>query len=424
MQQQGHGIVGSAARSSDVNANESRRKDRPMTNKIVAISDVHLGQPDPIGAEKAGEYSLLSTRVTGNYVQKFADAVRAFADGDKVTLLVAGDFLDLSLAYVEDALCDMRELLKAVKVDEIVYLIGNHDIQMWSLHCEEKNLLSVLRAGKIPSNDPRDPNSKALYKVTSNAGEPFTLLQPLVDEIYGAGKVPITIAYPSYTRQLPDGSLLYSMHGHLIGGIYTKLSELLQSKLAGLPRDRVAATVNQPLIGLIYWLLGEMGEGLGADGLLQEIYTDLEKGDNSRIKEIVDRFVALLLPDGIIGGVPDSWERAAVASLIMSKIGNVLPQAASPGACKDRHADVTKTLDELLNWILSVSPVKESVADTTHVTHIISGHTHDRWCHEYPGKRTISWNLSTWLVEPKHALPQTGFLGIDTKGVASWIDVR
>jgi len=395
-----------------------------MTNKIVAISDTHLGQPDPQDAPKEGEYSLLSTRVAGNYVQKFADAVATFAHGDKVTLLIAGDFLDLSLAYMEDALIDMRELLKAIKVDEIVYLIGNHDIELWGLHCAEANLLSSLRAGKIPSHGTLGQHDKVIYKITPSTGEPFTLLQPLVDQVYGAGKVPITIAYPSFTRQLADGSVLHCMHGNLCGGLYTQLSDLLEDKLEGLPRDRVAATVNHPVIDFIYWLLGEMGEGMGADGLLQQIYLELEKGGDSSIKDLVDRFVAALLPDGIVPGIPDRWERALVAKLIMSKLHNLLPSPGSVGVSKDRHSDADKTHEGVLHWIQTVSPVKESVADLTHTTYIVNGHTHDQWRHEYPGTRTISWNLGTWLVEPKHPLPPTGFLGFDGNGAAQWIEVK
>ena len=76
------------------------------------------------------------------------------------------------------------------------------------------------------------------------------------------------------------------------------------------------------------------------------------------------------------------------------------------------------------NPSLVPSPIKDSVADLGHTTHVVIGHTHDQWRHEYPGTRTISWNLGTWLVEPKHPVPPTGFLGFDTTGAARWIDVK
>ena len=79
-------------------------------SKIVAISDPHLGQN---GVDGLGQYSLLSTKVPQNLVAQFAQATAAFAAGDPITLLVAGDFLDLSLAYAEDALADLYALLSA-----------------------------------------------------------------------------------------------------------------------------------------------------------------------------------------------------------------------------------------------------------------------------------------------------------------------
>jgi len=387
-----------------------------MTNKIVAISDPHLGQS---GTDTMGQYSLLSTRSTRNLVHEFADAVTRYAGADKVSLVVTGDLLDLSLSFMEDALTDLRALLAALKIDEIIYPIGNHDIKMWELHCEDKNLLASLRLGNVPSSDPSDATSKALYHITPSAGEPFSLLQHLVDQIYGVGKVPIKIAYPSYTIPLPDGGLGYFFHGHLHTKLYTEISDLLQDRLAAFPHDRVAATVNEPMIGLIYWLLGEMGEGLGADGLVERIYTDLQKGDDSQIKGIVERVVAKVVPGGLIARA----ERALLTSFIMHHIGNVLPSKS--GASKDRHADVEKTLSELNGWIHAVSPLKERVLDKAHRTIVVFGHTHTPILdYRFPDTSVSAWNLGTWLVEPGHDSPRTGFLGIDAQGTTAWVDVK
>lgn len=392
-----------------------------MTNKIVAISDPHLGQT---GRDTMGQYSLLSTRATGNRVAPFAQAVARFAGDDKVSLVVAGDLLDLSLAFMEDALLDLRELLKAIKIDELVYPIGNHDIKMWELHCEEKNLLCGLRNGRIPSSQPGDPTGKAMYHVTPRTGEPFTLLQRLIDDVYGPGKVPIKIAYPSYTVELPRGDLLYFMHGHLDAELYTAISDLLGDKLTGLPHDRVVATVNEPLISMIYWLLGEMGEGLGADGFVEHFYADLQHGKTEQVEALVKRIVAKLLPDGLLSYVPDSWERAVLVRVIMKLLASGA-LSKSGNASKDRHAEAQKTLDALWSWIKAVSPLKERVDDRTHQTVVVFGHTHRPiFGYQYLGTSITAWNLGTWLVEPDHESPRTGFLGIDGNGTAGWVDVN
>lgn len=389
-----------------------------MSNKIVAISDLHLGQN---GVDDLGQYSLLSTKVPENLVRAFAQSAASFSAGDPLTLLVAGDFLDLSLAYAEDALTDLRDLLAAfvgvAQVDEIVYVVGNHDHHLWSLHSEDKRLLGPLRQGRVPSND-GDAAKKAMYQVTSIGGEPFGLLQPLVDRIFGAAVPRVTIAYPSYVRALDaSGASLYVTHGHLFGGLYTELSDLLKNKLAGLPHDRVAATVNQPIIELIYWLLGETGEGMGADGLVEEIYTDMQKGTLSRVRGLVARLVDQILPHGVLWRVIGGLERRIVVDAVMAELGKVLlSPSASENASADRHAAIETTRAGLRAWLSATDlPKQPSI--------VLYGHTHVWDDYTIPDTSVHSWNLSTWLVEPDHPRPRTGFVGIDGAS-ARWIDVR
>jgi hypothetical protein len=118
-----------------------------------------------------------------------------------------------------------------------------------------------------------------------------------------------------------------------------------------------------------------------------------------------------------------SLERALLTSFFMRHIGNVLPSKS--GASKDRHADVEKTLTELNGWIHAVSPLKERVLDKTHRTIVVSGHTHTLMLgYQFPDTSIFAWNLGTWLVEPGHDSPRTGFLGIDAQGTTAWVDVK
>jgi hypothetical protein len=387
--------------------------------KIVAISDLHLGQN---GTDGLGQYSLLSTKAPQNLVRQFAQSVATFAANEPITLLVAGDFLDLSIAYAEDALADLHALLSAfvgvVRIDELVHVIGNHDHHLWTQHSEDKQILAPLRDGRVPSNGDA-PGAKAAYQVTPPDGEPFGLLQPLVDRIFGHLAPKVTIAYPSYVRDLTPDTALYVTHGHLfgVGSLYTELSDLLKSKLAGQPHDHVAATVNQPLIELIYWLLGETGEGLGADGLVEEIYTDIQKGTLSRVRGIVTRLVAQVLPHGVLWRLLGHWERKIVVDAVMTELGKaLLSPPTSANASADRFAALETTRAGLRAWM-------EAIAWPKSLTTIaLYGHTHVWDDYAVPDSGVRSWNLSTWLVEPNHPAPKTGFLGIDG-AAACWIDV-
>lgn len=389
--------------------------------KIVAISDLHLGQS---GADGLGQYSLLSTRAKPNLARKFVDAIAAFTGKEPFTLLVVGDFLDLSLAYAEDALGDLRALLElfamrapALCLDEIVYVVGNHDHHLWSLHSEDKRLLAPLRSGQLPLSRAADPSTKAAYRITAPDGEPFTILWPLVLRIFDTRTPKITIAYPSFTRELEGGAILYATHGHLFGGLYTEISDILKSKLAGLRHDRVAATVNHPIIELIYWHLGELGEGLGADGLVEQIYTDLQRGQDGRLRPIVARLVSQILPHGVLWRVLGNLERRIIVDAAMSAIGKALesPRLSSVTAA-DRFADVESTRAGLRAWLRAVLPGEPGRSI------VLYGHTHVRDDYEIPETSVHSYNLGTWLVEPNHDAPKTGFLGI-SGATARWIDV-
>lgn len=384
-------------------------------NKIIAISDLHLGQT---GADNLGQYSLLSKRSVTNLVREFTEAAARFADGDPVTLLIAGDGVDLSLAYAADALADLRDLIfelrARMQLAEIVYVIGNHDHHLWSLHSEDSRLLGPLKSGQLPQ-------AGGMYRVTPDSGEAFSLLQPMIDAIAQPLGTQITIAYPSFVRVLADGKLLYVTHGHLFGGLYTELSELLKNKLdpAVIDRhDHVAAIVNHPVIEAIYWLLGETGEGMGADGLTEVIYTDIQKGKDARVRALVERLVAQVLPHGVLWRVLGGLERRIIVDAIMVELDKAVlsPQLKSVTAA-DRFADVEATRAGLRTWLNAV--------DLSRVDHaiVLYGHTHVRDEYTIPGTNLHSYNLGTWLVEPNHDAPKTGFLAING-GAAQWVDVQ
>ena len=387
-------------------------------SKIVAISDLHLGQN---GVDGLGQHSLLSTRVPQNLVRQLAASVASFADNERITLVVAGDFLDLAIAYAEDALADLRGLLAAfvgiVRFDEIVYVVGNHDHHLWSLHSEDKQILAPLRDGRVPMTSSDARGAKAAYQVTPPEGELFGLLQPLVDQIFGPGAPRVTIAYPIYTRQLSPTTQLYVTHGHLFGGIYTELSFLLENKLLDLPPTTVAATVNQPIIEFIYWLLGETGEGLGADGLVEAIYTDVQRGNLSEVRGIIEAAVAQILPHGVLWRLLGHWERKIVVDAVMTELGKiVLSPRAAKSVSADRFADLETTRAGLRSWL------SDSLANLYSPTIVLYGHTHVWDDYVIPDSGVHSWNLSTWLVEPDHPAPKTGFVAIDGAD-ARWIDV-
>jgi hypothetical protein len=111
------------------------------------------------------------------------------------------------------------------------------------------------------------------------------------------------------------------------------------------------------------------------------------------------------------------WERKIVVDAVMAELKNVLlsPSTAA-SASADRHADLETTRAGLRAWLDAIDWPKQQP------TILLYGHTHVWDDYAVPSTDVRSWNLSTWLVEPNHPPPRTGFLGIHGTE-ASWIDV-
>ena len=387
--------------------------------KIVAISDLHLGQN---GADGRGQYSLLSSRVPSNRIQALAEAVKSFAAGDRVTLVIVGDMLDLSLAYMAEALDDLKHLLKTLPIDALTCVIGNHDHHLWTLHSEDQRLLQPLRDGKVPPLDLTNPSAMSMYQPTGLSGEPFALLQGLVSACHPGTS--IQIAYPSYSQQAGQ-TLLYFTHSHLFAGsLYTATSDLLADRLKGLPHADACAIANQAVIEFVYWSLGETGLGLGADGLMEQIYTDLQKGKDSQLAALIKRAVALEAPSGFLPIIPAKWQQNAIDKLLIDKLNAYAANpATASAAAAARYEDVQVTRAQLVAWI-AADELLSNAAKSSEKVCFAYGHTHVWDCYAVPSTGITAWNLNTWLVEPDHPMPRTGFLGIDqADGSAAWIDV-
>src|SRR5690606_38585678 len=122
---------------------------------------------------------------------------------------------------------------------------------------------------------------------TNKNGERHHVLSELCQKQLGRA-FEVRLAYPTFAfDQDPigpgEGALFYFTHGHLFGGMYTAVSDILDDHLInrGLDPEQVAATVNGPLIEFIYWCLSQAGEGMGADGLMEQVYADMQRGHDS-----------------------------------------------------------------------------------------------------------------------------------------------
>lgn len=379
--------------------------------KYLVLSDVHLGQT---GADRQGQYSLLSQAQAASRpaARALADRLQVFsgAGAEPVTLIAVGDLLDLSLSYMYDALDDLRQLLLLLApVRRLLWIIGNHDHHIWSLHSEERRCLSRLRAGQLPAPG-------GVYERTRNA-EPLSILPEL--QLGDSRAVKIDIAYPTLDLELRDGGRqvpFHFVHGHLFGGVYTALSRIFNGNgseggnRAGRPYAEVAATINGPLVEALFWLLGEAGGGIGADGLLEGLYVDLQRGDASAAGRLLRHAMENLFPDGVIDGVPDRWEWDQLTALALGAIRRAVKDENALARSSDRYAAVEVTRAGLREWVRQVG------LDPRRGHYLVHGHTHIADQYQWsaaPPLTMTSWNLGSWLVEPTHPQPEPQVLWID-----------
>ncbi len=370
--------------------------------KFAVISDLHLGQrADPPQIQR----SLLSRSrsAADPRAEALIAALRAHAGGETLTLVVVGDFIDLSLAFMHEALDDLVQLVDRVEmVERIVWVAGNHDHHVWYLHSEHRQSIEPLSRGVLPAVG-------GMYIPTDRSPVPLALLTPLLSNVgaFSNRTTPcrVEIAYPVLEIR-GVGERFYFTHGHLFGGIFTALSMLVDRKL-WFGDERKTAGVNSPFIEAIWWNLGEMAEGLGADGLVESIYTDLQRGDDSQLQPVLQRAVAAIMPDGVVPGIPDSWERGAVARLLKWLIGRAT-ENARPSQSRARHEPSADTRRGVESWIRDVAKLDPSIR-----THIISGHTHVADRYDVHSTQFTSYNMGSWLVEPGHEDPDSYLLLFD-----------
>lgn len=381
--------------------------------KYAVLSDLHLGQN---GAEGSGSLSLLSETIPDHMPEKefaqrkkqaLADRMASFAGSDPLTLVLCGDALDLSLATMRDALSDLTLLLKILPpIHSVIYVVGNHDHHVWTTHTEYKRVIQPMMAGRLPLGG-------SIYEITPRQGENSPLLMRLSTgqavELPGG----FHVAYPQCEMLLKDGNDevgFHFSHGHLTEGLYTLVSRILAPQLKDAPPDRAAATVNVAIIEFIYWLFGEMGERMGADGMMEALYSDIQKGKESLFKELMRETVNVVLAKGAVSWIPDSWERALMRWLGGKIVTEVVKQGKIDPASYNRHEKLSATRDRFTQWLERTGRL-----DTDRSVYVF-GHTHAADMFDVPGAPIQVFNMGSWLVEPELPDPDSYVLLIDEDG--------
>jgi len=368
--------------------------------KYVAISDLHLGQN---GSDGSGQCSILSSHPAifpeGDLARRkqLIKEVQDFAGRGKINLIINGDGMDLSLANMDFCLAELKELILDLGcVNEVDYVVGNHDHHLWMMNCEE---LYRLR----PS-----PTYLPIYEPTLPRGNFSSFLAKRIPQCHWR------LAYPHFQiDSAAFGNKMIFTHGHLMGELYTLFSRILQPYIRqNYGASYAAATVNIPITESIYWLLGKMGCEMGTDGIIEAVYSDIQRGKDSLANELVDRMVETMFPDGLVKNFPDSWERGILKWAGKRLIKFFVDKNRASAAAMSRYQDDGTTVKEARAWIEKTDVL---TAPAGRVNLLVCGHTHTAI-----GQMSLSldplvsyMNLGSWLIEPGQPNPQSAALFIE-----------
>ena len=326
-------------------------------SKFIVVSDLHLGL-------RGEEYSLLGVQANPGGVlnpaaAKLKKITEDFADQGASSLIIVGDAVDLAMAD-HDAIDEDVDFLRGLlpSLADIYVVAGNHDHHL------------------------------------------FTLVQE-----NGAEHAHLHVCYPDLF--LEGGSPLYFIHGDIFDSPTDIVPRfLLAPEVVGRDYAELAASASAPLTELIWWSLGEMGGAYGRDGLVAELYNDLRRGDDARVKATMRAGLERMGYNAV--------EVAVGASILTRLLGDAVGKAHT-GKADARHQDTEASRAGLRAWL------ERTQYDTAKRGYVFTGHSHV--ADLFSVGNCNCYNLGSWMVELGHPVPDAMVALVDTSkepAVVGW----
>ena len=258
--------------------------------KIAIVSDLHLGDP-------ASQICTLDPQkgkaVIGPKYEAFAEA----AGEDNDFLILLGDILDFSIQKYRDAYEVARVFFGQVKKDNIaetlVYVPGNHDIDVWHSVEYQVNIINKILNGKpieyfrhsVPCII--DDRQGSPYRGLTLAGVSQQLIKGkppygglfldyLVQSSNGEPELTFYFAYPNVWLITDQGESVLITHGHYFETYYALAGEL-SLKLAQDELPRPECLTLREMVGLNFPLTQFACSGIGQAGLLTKIIARVQR---------------------------------------------------------------------------------------------------------------------------------------------------
>ena len=270
--------------------------------KLAVISDTHFG--DPMG-------TLVKPKADGAYGAgpKYS-AFKTAAGKNNDYLILLGDILDFSLVNYAEAYEIAKAFLLLLQRDkvakEIIYVPGNHDVDMWQTVEYQTNIIKRLDEGQPPRrfrmsvpgilDDRKESSRKRLWlpgvSEHPDEGGPRYAGLFLDNLTKPEGEATIfNFAYPNVYIITDDVSVLLT-HGHYLERYWSMTGEW-SMKIVGEDRHVGAALDLKEMIGVNFPLNQLACSGVGQAGpltrVVRQVQRDAKDGNLERIEKYLDR---------------------------------------------------------------------------------------------------------------------------------------
>jgi UDP-2,3-diacylglucosamine pyrophosphatase LpxH len=204
--------------------------------KYVIFSDMHLGANNSLltnlNPDSLENEPLKASPVLIELTKLFREII---TPGNKPTLILNGDILEIALADTNDAVMAFDRFIELLFPQEedkqlfdkkIFYLPGNHDHHIWEIARETQysNYIKTIPLGAlIPP-----PWHTTKMSVEDNAiAVPSIFLNDLIHRYQHLKDIQVEIVYPNLGLIKDDKKCVIIHHGHFVESLYWLMSELL-----------------------------------------------------------------------------------------------------------------------------------------------------------------------------------------------------
>ncbi len=285
-----------------------------MTMKVVILSDLHLGSNDGLLGFIAAERAGVSHRehLKSVLLNKLKDATAPRSLDVKCVLVLAGDTLDFSLQQYscsfEEGQSFFSTLASEDLFDEIVFIAGNHDHNVWQMVQKETAVIDRLRKGEIPREFAHirgalidlEAGELVIPNVT-NVPEASDSDSFFIQGIFGkeALKRPkFWVVYPNLFIQPPISTSakaepILVTHGHFFSLPWVLLTSVFPQNLQinnNFTLEQLEQ-INSPLTEMAWTALGQAGV---LTDVARNIYSSTAKGETEVLQRVIEEFGSYL----------------------------------------------------------------------------------------------------------------------------------